>query len=158
LWEPYPAQPRYNTQYVGLRNRIGILVESYSYAPYKDRVLASRAFVRACLDHAAENRVALGKLLAAAKPRDTIPLRSRLAALPKPVSVLGYVEEQKDGKRVATGKPRTYEATYLGLSEPTLTVPRPYAYLVPASYRKAVEVLQRHGLALEELREDIEVD
>jgi dipeptidyl aminopeptidase/acylaminoacyl peptidase len=152
VWKPYPAQPRFNTQYVGLRNRVGILVESYSYAPYKERILASRAFVRACLDHAAENRVGLRKLLAAAKPRDTIPLRSKFAALPKPVTVLGYAEGRKDGK------PRAYEATYLGVNEATLTVPRPYAYLVPASYAKAVEALQRHGIALEELREDIELD
>ena len=26
-WEPYPAEPRYGTQYVGLRNRIAILSE-----------------------------------------------------------------------------------------------------------------------------------
>jgi dipeptidyl-peptidase 4 len=157
-WESYPALPRFGTQYAGLRNRIGILVESYSYAPYKDRVLASRAYVRACLDYAAENKDGLRKLLAAGKPRDTIPLRHKLAPLPNPVTIHGFVEEQKDGRRVSTGKPRAYEVEHLGLAEATLSVPRPYAYLFPPSYAKAVEVLQRHGVTVEELREDIELD
>jgi dipeptidyl aminopeptidase/acylaminoacyl peptidase len=158
LWEPYPALPRFGTQYVALRNRVGILVESYSYAPYKDRILASRAFVRACLDYTAEHAADLRKLLAAAKPAESIALRQKMAPLPRPVSVLGFVEEKKDGKRVSTGKPLTYQVEHLNLTEATLTVPRPYAYLVPASYAKTVEVLQRHGIALEELREDIELD
>src|SRR5262249_32569393 len=89
---------------------------------------------------------------------DQVALRDRLAALPNPVSVLGYVEEKKDGRRRSTGKPRAYEVTHLGQSEATLTAPRPYAYLGPASYTKAIELLQRHGIALDELREDIELD
>jgi dipeptidyl aminopeptidase/acylaminoacyl peptidase len=158
LWEPYPALPRYGTQYAGLRHRLGILVESYSYAPYKDRILATRAFVRGCLDYAAEHREGIRKFLAAGKPPDKIALRHKLAPLPKPVSLLGFVEEKKDGKRVSTGRPHTYEVEHLGLTEATLTVPRPYAYLLPAKYHTAVEILQRHGITLEELREDIELD
>ncbi len=48
-WETYPAQPRYGTHYIGLRNRIGILSEAYAYASYKDRVLVTLEFVRECL-------------------------------------------------------------------------------------------------------------
>src|SRR5262249_30161884 len=44
-WETYPVTPRYGIVYVGLRDRIAILSESYSYAPYRDRVMASRGFV-----------------------------------------------------------------------------------------------------------------
>jgi dipeptidyl-peptidase 4 len=158
VWESYPALPRYGTQYAGLRNRIGILVESYSYAPYKDRVLASRAFVRACLDYAVANRDRLRKLLTSAQPGKTVALRHKLTPLPRPVTVLGFVEEEKDGKRASTGKPRAYQVEHLARAEATLTVPRPHAYLFPATYAKAVEVLQRHGITVEELREDIELD
>ena len=42
--------------------------------------------------------------------------------------------------------------------EPALTVTRPFAYLVPAAFAQAVEVLKRHGLDVQELREDIELD
>src|SRR5262249_35698373 len=88
---------------------------------------------------------------------EKIALRSRPVALDRPSTVLGYVEERKDGKRVA-GKPKDYEVEYLGRNEPTLTVTRPYAYLFPAQFAKAVETLQRHGITVEELREDIELD
>ena len=63
LWQTYPAQPRYGTQYVGLRHRLGILCESYVYASYRDRVLASRDFVLNCFEYAAQNREKLSKLL-----------------------------------------------------------------------------------------------
>src|SRR5262249_39723279 len=45
-----------------------------------------------------------------------------------------------------------------GACEATLSVPRPYAYLVPAKYTRAIEALQRHGVTVDELREDIELD
>ena len=37
VWEAAPALPRFGTQYVGFRHRIGILCESYVYASYRDR-------------------------------------------------------------------------------------------------------------------------
>jgi hypothetical protein len=38
VWETYPDEPRYGINYIGMRNRIGILTESYSYATYKERI------------------------------------------------------------------------------------------------------------------------
>ncbi len=49
-WESYPDEPRYIVNGMGLRNRIGILTESYSYAPYRDRVKAQEAFIAECLN------------------------------------------------------------------------------------------------------------
>ncbi|MFM8271760.1 MAG: M14 family zinc carboxypeptidase, partial [Gemmata sp.] len=37
-WETYPASPRYGVQYFALCGRVGVLSESYSYAPFKDRI------------------------------------------------------------------------------------------------------------------------
>ena len=39
------GQPRYSSGYFPLRNRPSILVETHSYKPYKDRVLATRDFL-----------------------------------------------------------------------------------------------------------------
>src|SRR5437899_271915 len=41
---------------------------------------------------------------------------------------------------------------------PLRWVARPYAYLYPAALRTVTENLQRHGINVEELREDIELD
>ena len=61
--EAPPDLPRYGTQYVGFRHRIGILCESYVYASYRDRVLASRDFVLSCFEYAAQNKEKLRKVL-----------------------------------------------------------------------------------------------
>jgi dipeptidyl aminopeptidase/acylaminoacyl peptidase len=168
-WETVPPTPRYGTHYVGLRHRIAILSESYAYAPFKDRVLASRGFVRAICAYAATNKEAIHKLLSAARDRtvragtelkesDRVVLQSKSAPVGRPHPLLGYVEEVKDGRRVRTGQLKTYEVVYWGGAEPTLTVRRPYAYLVPAALGGVVTKLQQHGIKVDELREDIELD
>lgn len=168
LWETVPATPRYGIHYVGLRNRIGILSESYSYASFKDRVLVSKGFVENILAYLAENKDEVQKLLAAARA-DTIKagaapqaenkviLKANNVAAGRPVAIRGFVEEQKDGRRVATDKPREYEVTYLGDTKPVFEVHRPFAYLLPASLTKVVENLQRHGIEIEEVRESTAV-
>jgi dipeptidyl-peptidase 4 len=168
-WETVSPTPRYSTHYVGLRNRIAILSESYTYASFKDRVLASKAFVQSICEYTAENKDKVGKLLSEAraatvnagkapKEKELVVLQHKDAALGRPVKLLGFVEETREGKRVATDKPSEYELLYMGNTEPTLSVRRPYAYLLPASLSKIVENLQRHGIEVEELREDVELD
>jgi dipeptidyl aminopeptidase/acylaminoacyl peptidase len=160
-WEPTLAQPRYGYHYLGFRNRIGILSESYVYAPYRDRILASRAFVRGCFEFAAEHKEQIRKLLQAADKaeRDAAPgipvaLRHKLLPLPQKMTVLGL----EGGKTPSAGTPRDYRLDYLGRAEATLTASRPYAYLFSPRFARAVDTLQRHGIEVEELREDIELD
>jgi dipeptidyl-peptidase-4 len=165
-WQTVPGTPRYGIHYFGLRNGIAILSESYSYASYRDRILASRDFVRSILDYAAENKEKLRKWVREAtgsqgngeKGRDRVALQHKAVPLPQPVTLLGFVEEVKNGRRVATDQPRDYQLQYYGVCEPTLIVHKPYAYLFPPTYAKAVENLQRHGVEVAELREDIELD
>ena len=49
VWSTPPAMPRYSTHYVGMRGRIGILSESYSYSTYKARIVGSLEFAREIL-------------------------------------------------------------------------------------------------------------
>jgi dipeptidyl-peptidase-4 len=153
VWESYPAQPRYGTQYVGLRNRIAILCESYVYASYKERVLASRDFVRSCFEYAADNKDALHKVLKDARvPRDRVALRHKLGPLGKDITIVGI----EGGKTVPPGKTKDFVVTYLGKCAPTLEVKRPYTYVVPAEYKSAIEALRRHGIECEALKRDAE--
>ncbi|MHC4627184.1 MAG: M14 family metallopeptidase, partial [Planctomycetota bacterium] len=52
-WHTYDPDPRYATNYVGLRNRISILSEAMSYLSFKDRVTATYHFVNTILDQVA---------------------------------------------------------------------------------------------------------
>jgi dipeptidyl-peptidase 4 len=168
-WTTYGAQPRFGTSYVGLRNRLSILSEAYAYAPYKTRILATRDFVRECLAFAASHKEEIKDLLDHAhsettragrdpKPDDRVSIRTRAEAFPEPATILGFVEQQKDGRRVATDEPKDYRVALVQDFKPTETVQRPFAYLIPAGATKAIETLQRHGLEVVELREDIELD
>jgi hypothetical protein len=168
-WETVPPLPRYGTHYFGLRNRISILSESYSLASFEVRVGASKAFVKTICEYAATNTDRLEKLLAEARSatiaagenpgeKDVVVLRQVPAMLGRPVNILGFVEERRDGKRIATDKPKSYEVQYMGDNKPTLTVRRPHAYLFPARLARIVDNLQRHGIVVEELREDVDLE
>jgi dipeptidyl-peptidase-4 len=153
VWESYPAEPRFGTQYVGLRNRIGILCESYVYDSFRDRVLASRDFVRSCFEYAADNHTMLrNRLKDAAAPRDRVALRHRPIALDRQITVVGI----EGGKTAPPGKTKEYTLTYLGKCAPTLEVKRPRAYVIPAEYKTAIETLRRHGITATALERDVE--
>jgi dipeptidyl-peptidase-4 len=156
-WETYPAMPRFGVQWLALRNRVGLLSESYTYAPFKDRILAGKAYSREILRYVAAHAADVRRLLANAdKPRDRIPLRTRTASLGER-TVLGFVEEVKDGHRVPTKEPKDYRVSFMAGLEPTLEVQRPFAYLVPSSLTGVIETLQRHGIEVEELRAETEL-
>jgi dipeptidyl aminopeptidase/acylaminoacyl peptidase len=157
-WETYPAVPRYGIQYFAIRGHIPLLSESYTYASFKDRVLSSHSFVRNILDYAATHKDEVSKLVKEKSSGDALALRTDTVPQPAPVTVPGFETELRNGRPVPTDKPKDYELKLVTRVEPTVRATKPYAYLVPASYTAAIETLQRHGLTLQELREDIELD
>jgi dipeptidyl-peptidase 4 len=66
-WGTFPAEARFGTNYVGLRNRLGLLVESYVYTPFQRRVELTREYVRHALRWAAEQS---GEIRAVTKAAD----------------------------------------------------------------------------------------
>lgn len=156
-WETYPAQPRYGIQYVGLRGRVAVLSESYAYASYPDRVKASLELARGVCYEAAARKQELKKLKD--QPRPTrIALRNRLLPLDEPRTVLGFVEIEEGGKRRPTDQPKDYLVKLIARVEPTVEVALPAAYVIPPGFDQAVQCLQRHGIQLQELREDIDLE
>ena len=180
-WTTYEATARFGTSYVGLCNRISILSEAYSYAPYKDRVLGTRDFVKACFAFAATNKDRIRKLLAdvdaetvaaGRQPReaDRVALRSEFAAAPGKVSVAGYIEQpakQSSGgsseprrrrpRMISTGEPKDYEVELWNHFKAAHAVRRPRAYLIPATLTGVIDKLRQHGVALDPLAEETEI-
>ncbi len=168
-WEDYPDEPRYGVPCIGMRNRIAILTEAYSYATYEQRVKAQAAFVAECLAWAGEKKDEIKSLIARADEAavsagrdpgesDTVAIRSRQQAFDAKVTVLGYVERMEGQRRVRTDTPKDYEVEHVANFVADATVRRAYAYVLPQSAGKIVEVLQRHGVQVDELRERVEVD
>ena len=55
-WYSYDSRPRYGINYFGLRNRLAILSEAYSYADFRTRIAATRAFVLVLLQQLVAHR------------------------------------------------------------------------------------------------------
>lgn len=99
-WESFGHEPRYSTEYMGLRGKIGILVESYSYASYQRRIDASYLFVDACLkqltDNAKRLQTQLDKKLDAA-PK-SVALQAKIISDEVPTIAKGYSWAKKAAK------------------------------------------------------------
>jgi len=156
-WETYPALPRYSIQYLALRGCVGVLSESYSYATFADRITATQAFVTACFTVAVEKRDSLQKAIAEAPPK-RVTLKTTTQAFPAKIAIKGFEEVEKDGKRVATATTKDYSLLHIAKTVPEQVVELPFAYLVPAKYAEIREILQRHGIIVDELREDIQLE
>ncbi len=162
VWATYSADPRYGGPYRGLRGQMSILSEAYAYASYRDRVHVTLEFVREILRYAAVHREEILELAAAAdadvtgrgrdpQPDDVVGIRHRAAALTAPVTVRGYVMTTVEGERRPrpTETPRDYDVVHIGRFEPTVSVRRPYAYVIPPGHDAVVANLNGHGIALE---------
>ena len=107
---PSIIDPGSNNNYVGLRNRIAILSEAYSYASFEERILATLAFVKENLHYAHQNAATIRQTLdtvdLATVVGQTFAVRSAYSRSAEPVDILlGEVEE--------TRNPYTGEVMYL---------------------------------------------
>ena len=172
-WFTYPAGPRYGTSYRGLRNRISILTEAYAYEPYETRVLATYDYCRVLLAYTAEHADAIETLTEAADHRtikagrdpgddDRIALRTKATAFDEKVTLPGYEPPAEGEPGPEPGEPlgeeRAYTVEFVNDFVATESVARPYAYLLPPELEPVVRKLQQHGVEVEVLREDLELD
>jgi hypothetical protein len=172
-WINEAIEARYGTNYVGLRNRLSILDENYSYADFKTRVLASFAYVRAVLEFTSANAGEIAALVARVD-RETAAAYFKgqfvaEATLERfwDVTVKGWefttepvTPEEKtkypwrgDVRVIPTDVPRDYTVPYLGLASPKKTVPLPLGYIVLPGQDDVVRNLRAQGIMVEKLVE-----
>ncbi len=161
VWAAYSADPRFGGPYRGLRGQMSILSEAHAYASYKDRVLCTLEFVREILVYAAEHkndilslhdraREATGERGVDPQPDDVVGVRHRIAAFTEPAVIRGYEMKYEEKRRPRpTGVPRDYTVVHLGRFEPTLSVRRPFAYLLSPDLASVVGKLRQHGIIVE---------
>ena len=154
-WYTFDHRPRFTTNYVGLRNRFGILSEAYSYASFEDRIRAHRLFVEALIDYAAANTTRLRGIVEQADARPVagtpISLAARLVRGDSVEILLGEVRETHNPysgepmrERLETRRPeRMPDYTSFTAS---VTTNAPAAYLVPPSERATIDRLAAHGI------------
>lgn len=169
-WRAFIHQPRIGQNYVGLRNRLAILSEAYSYLDFHTRIDVTEAFVEEILRFVDANASQLISLTRraddeAAQRGLNLPLlplgvEYALRPLPEPVEIL--VGEVTKAKNPRSGREMTVAVhdrfipvrmLDFGRFEATRPVPTPRAYLIPAEpgLRPVIEKLLAHGVAVEQL-------
>jgi hypothetical protein len=82
-----------------------------------------------------------------------------MVAFDEQVVIKGFRREtDANGRPIATQDPQDYTVEFLAHFQPTLTVQRPHAYVLPAGAHALAERLRRHGIPLQRLPEDVELD
>jgi hypothetical protein len=166
-WEASECQPRYLTNYMGLRNRLSLLLENYAYADFATRVRGNLAFLHAVLEVLSSRRDRIVALIEEADrlsisrgraALDSIALAAELRPLGRSIEIQGYVMEtatdERGRERVRpTNQGATYTVPLLYKYVPTRSARRPFAYAIPLADRSIGETLLRHGFLVERLTE-----
>lgn len=166
-WQPLGPQPRYITNYIGLRNRLAILNENYPYTDFRTRVYGCYHFLKSILDYCSAHKDEIKKLIAQADRKtilrgmnplrkDTFAVEYDVKPMAKRLTILGYEMEvtKRSGSwpRVKiTDKKRTYHPPYYCNYIAKRSVRLPYAYLIPFPFPEIKEKLGQHGIIVERL-------
>ncbi len=168
VWRTFDPRPRFGNSYTGLRNRIAILSEAYSYLDFERRIKVTEAFVEEIMKFVAANSVDIRSLTSsvdaawtnAAPPEEGVAFALR--PLPAPVDILvadvGSKVNPRSGKPMTTMLEDAIAPTSMTVFDAftiTATRPVPPEYLIPPStddrLQSVVRVLNAHGIHLEEL-------
>ena len=153
-WETFACLPRFGSRYRGLTGRMSILLEAYSYIPFRDRVAVTRAFVSETLDFIIEHAADVRRTVAEAEadtirrgrePGDLVGIRWKLDAHEADIELW-----TSDTERVRT--------RHFARWTPALQVPRPYAYLIRSGTPNIADKLRDHGVQLERLSTPMALD
>jgi len=177
VWQTFDHRPRFGNSYAGLRNRIAILSEAFSYVDFAGRVSATAAFVEEILRFTAghaDEIVALTRSLDDAAVRrgltsdsDRMGVRFETEASPGPVSILiGEVRPRtnpRSGREMTAVIPDRFTPESMieyGTFRPTRTalVPRAYLFRPEPALAEITDRLIAHGLTVQEAVEAFTVE
>jgi hypothetical protein len=177
VWEAFDHRPRIGQNYVGLRNRIAILSEAYSYLDFRQRIAVTEAFVEEILRYTgghARDILTLTRSLDTdfvqrARGEDELPLGVAYEprALPEKVPLLvGEVTHEtnpRNKKPMTVMLPDKFSAVPMvdfAYFAPTRSVPmaRVYVLLRTEAMRPIVLKLRQHGIQVEELTAPLTAD
>jgi hypothetical protein len=168
-----PQPPRFSNGYWGLRNRIGILVETHSWRDYAHRCRSTVAALDSIVKRAAENGREW-RLAAEAADRETSQLAGKTAVLSyrnsskvETIEFQGYQYTRRDssisGQLMTVydpGKPEVWKMPLRKEVIPGLQLTAPAAgYVIPAAYRELLEPrLKAHRLEFQVLTQSQDVN
>lgn len=169
-WRTLGPQPRYLTNYIGLRNRLAILNENYPYVDFKSRIFGCYHFLHSLLEYCSIHHQEIKNLIQEAdrisvkqgmvpQAKDVFIVEYDVKPAGEKLTILGYEMEVEERPgfwprvKISEDKKKTYRMPFYCNYIPKRTVPLPYGYLIPTPDDKVKEKLLQHGLVVERLIE-----
>ena len=185
-WRTFDHRPRFGNNYAGLRNRIAILSEAYSYLDFKGRVDVTEDFVEEIYKSAIANAKQIMTLTAQADRVFTAPANGpstsnragkpvelgvdiEIRALPEKVDiVVGDVTKvlnPRSGREMLAMTPMAMPVPMkdYGVFAATRSLPMPKGWLIPKALAgaprlaAALDRLRWHGIKVQEVTGDAQV-
>ncbi len=183
-WRTFDHRPRFGNNYAGLRNRIAILSEAYSYLDFKGRVEVTEDFVEEVWKSVAANAKQIMTLTAQADRVFTAPANGpstspragkpvelgveiEIRALSEPVEILvgdvTKVPNPRSGREMLAMTPMAVPVLMkdYGVFAATRVLPMPKGWLIPVAlqprFAAAIDRLRWHGVRIEELGADAQI-
>lgn len=176
-WEAFTHQPRIGQNYHGLRNRLTILSEAYSYLTFKRRVEVTEKFVEEIFKYAAANAAEIAQLTKRADDETVRKFSSdetidqgvefEMRRLPKPVDILigevVKVKNPRSGKDMTAMvedkfKPLRMDDYGIFAAKRSVAAPRAYIFKPEKNLEVVIEKLVQHGITVEELTLPVQTD
>jgi hypothetical protein len=177
-WRTFDHRPRFGNNYAGLRNRIAILSEAYSYLDFKGRVEVTEDFVEEIWQSAAANAKQIMTLTAQADRVFTGPANGKpvelgvefeIRALPEPVEIIvgdvTKVPNPRSGRDmlVMADQAAPVRMQDYGVFAATRAVAMPRGWLIPRALAgsprlsAALDRLRMHGIRIEEVAAETQI-
>lgn len=175
-WFYDASDPRYMSNYFGLRNRLGILNENYVYADYETRVKGCYWLIHSLAEYVSVHKSEIKNMLRDVDEKtigrglnpaasDSFAIEYKVRPAPEMVTIKTYEAEMitdANGRRrlQKSDRQKTVTVPYFIDYYGSKNVKLPYAYLVKTHDPEVIGLLRLQGIETEELAADskIEVD
>lgn len=173
-WLYDASEPRYISNYYGLRNRLGILNENYVYADFRSRVMGCYYLIWSLGEYVMKNGQDIKQMLKAVDTKtiqrglnpavtDSFAISYKVRPAPEPVTIKTYEAElvtDANGRRryQRSDRQKTVTIPYYIDYYPIASVQFPFAYLLTVPDPQVISLLKLHGIKIEELTESLKIN
>jgi hypothetical protein len=173
-WFYDASDPRYMSNYYGLRNRLGILNENYVYADYESRVKGCYRLIYSLADYVVSHGSEIRNMLRETDLKtvqrgmnpsvtDSFAIEYKVRPAPEKVTIKTFEAEMvtdANGRRrlQKSDRQKTVTVPYFIDFYGSKNVRLPFAYLVKTHDPEIISLLKTHGILLDELSGDSKIE
>ncbi|MES2417778.1 MAG: M14 family metallopeptidase [Bacteroidota bacterium] len=166
----YIESPRYSTGYAALHNSIGFMPETHMLKSFDKRVESTYKLLRTYIDIIVRDAKVIGenkrKADAFTAAQQEFPLDWKLnRSVYDSIEFKGYAGKQKpsevsgaDRLYYDRNEPYTKKIKYWDKFEPSITVKKPIAYIIPKAWDKVIKLLQLNNIKMQQLTVDAKLN